>query len=224
LGGSNGDLAESIQQTADGGYVVAGITWSVDGNVMGGGFHGQIDYWIVKLDASGKLLWQKCLGGSQAEYAQDVQQTADKGYIVAGYTNSNNYNVRGNHGGLDFWAVKLREVNCTITAPDVVCAGSTGNAASTAESNATYFWTITNGNITSASNAQSISFAAGSQGTATLKVTVTAEGCMGECSKDISIAQGPECSWKSNAPVCDGTPVTVHGPRGDGLLPVELRR
>jgi hypothetical protein len=109
LGGSNWDYAESIQQTSDGGYIVAGITFSNDGDVSG--YHGEGDGWIVKLDASGNLLWQKCLGGSYREWAYSIQQTSDGGYIVAGYTNSNDGDVSGNHGGEDGWVVKLAPDN-----------------------------------------------------------------------------------------------------------------
>jgi hypothetical protein len=107
LGGGDDDGALSIQQAFDGGYVLAGGTKSNSnsGNVIG--THGGADAWVVKLDASGTLEWQKCLGGSSSDYAQSVQPTADGGYIVAGYTESDNGDVSGNRGGADFWIVKL---------------------------------------------------------------------------------------------------------------------
>jgi PKD repeat protein len=212
LGGFNNEEAYSVNQTADGGYIVAGYTNSNDGDVIGK--HKAKDLWVVRLDPSGRLLWQDCLGGSSDEEARSVQRTADGGHVVAGATASNDGDVSGNHGGLDFWVVKLREINCTITAPDSICAGSTGNLASTAESGAAYAWSITNGEITSANDTQSITFTAGSSGTLKLKVTVTAKGCMKECSKDITVTAEPDCSWTSNAPVCNGTPVQFTGPAG----------
>ncbi|MBN1324520.1 MAG: hypothetical protein JW986_11075, partial [Methanotrichaceae archaeon] len=105
LGGSYGDSARSIQQTADGGYIVAGVTASNDGDVSGN--HGGSDYWVIKLSSSGTLEWQKCLGGSNYDDAYSIQQTTDGGYIVAGYTESNDGDVSGNHGGYDSWVVKL---------------------------------------------------------------------------------------------------------------------
>jgi hypothetical protein len=109
LGGSSTDYAYSIQQTADGRYIVAGYTSSNDGNVTNGGYHGANDYWVVKLDGLGNIIWQKCLGGSSTDSAYGVQQTADGGYIVAGSTNSNDGNVSGKHALDDFWVVKLGE-------------------------------------------------------------------------------------------------------------------
>jgi len=107
LGGSDGDGAFSIQQTSDGGYIVAGVAYSNDGDVSGN--HGDSDYWIVKLDETGKIQWQKCLGGSSYDEAYSIQQTSDGGYIVAGYTYSNDGDVSGNHGDFDYWIVKLDE-------------------------------------------------------------------------------------------------------------------
>ncbi len=108
LGGSSYDEANSIRQTADGGYIVAGITNSNDGNVSGN--HGSEDFWLVKIDNVGNIQWQKCLGGSSYDLAFSVQQTIDEGYIVAGITNSNDGNVSGNHGHEDFWVVKIDNV------------------------------------------------------------------------------------------------------------------
>ncbi|MBO8140214.1 MAG: T9SS C-terminal target domain-containing protein [Thermosipho sp. (in: Bacteria)] len=105
LGGSSGDWADSIQQTSDGGYIVAGYTYSNDGDVSGN--HGERDFWIVKLDKNGNIEWQKALGGSSGDWAHSIRQTSDGGYIVAGYTYSNDGDVSGNHGERDFWIVKL---------------------------------------------------------------------------------------------------------------------
>ena len=106
LGGSSKDIAYSIQQTIDGGFIVAGRSRSNDGDVSGN--RGSDDYWVVKLDSSGNIEWQKCLGGSLWDRAYSVQQTADGGFIVAGWSKSNDGDVIGNHGGGDCWIVKLK--------------------------------------------------------------------------------------------------------------------
>ena len=107
LGGSGEDEANSIQQTTDGGYIVAGSTVSDDGDVSD--YHGEEDMWIVKLDSTGKIEWQKCLGGSNYDYANSIKQTTDGGYIVAVSTVSDDGDVIGNHGSLDMWIVKLNK-------------------------------------------------------------------------------------------------------------------
>ncbi len=105
LGGSGSEVAYSVQQTADGGYIVAGLSESNDGDVSGN--HGNTDYWVVKLDSGGDMVWQKSLGGTDGDAAYSVRQTADGGYVVAGYANSDDGDVSGNHGSQDYWVVKL---------------------------------------------------------------------------------------------------------------------
>ncbi len=114
-GGSSWDQAYSIQQTNDSGYIVAGYSQSIDGDVHGN--RGSYDYWIVKIDIAGDTLWTKTLGGSSADEARSIQQTNDSGFIVAGYTKSNDGDVhdfhKGNYTG-DFWIVKLNNSGDTI--------------------------------------------------------------------------------------------------------------
>src|SRR5205809_308804 len=80
LGGTDGEEAYSLQQTTDGGFIVAGRSNSNDGDVSGN--HGNYDYWILKLDSLGDLIWQKSLGGSNDDIALSVEQTAEGGFIV----------------------------------------------------------------------------------------------------------------------------------------------
>lgn len=105
LGGSNSDEARVVRQTTDGGYIVAGTTWSSGGDVTGN--HGDGDFWTVKLTSSGSVSWKKCFGGTGSEQAYDLQKTSDGGYVLAGYSGSNNGQVTGNHGLSDFWIVKI---------------------------------------------------------------------------------------------------------------------
>jgi len=105
FGGSNWEMAFSIDQTLDGGYAIAGKTNSNDGDVSG--LKGYNDFWVVKTDNLGNLQWQKCLGGTESESANFIQQTSDTGYIVTGYTTSVDGDVIGNHGQADSWVTKL---------------------------------------------------------------------------------------------------------------------
>jgi len=92
-GGSGYDYAHSIQQTSDGGYIVAGSTESFGA--------GGKDFWVLKLDSSGTVEWQKTYGGGGNDWNSSIQQTSDGGYIVAGSTES------FGAGGKDFWVLKL---------------------------------------------------------------------------------------------------------------------
>lgn len=105
LGGSGWEEAWAVKQTADDGFIIAGRASSTDGDVIG--VHGYLDYWVVKLSNTGDLEWQKSLGGSGLDIAYAVRQTVDGGYIVAGESDSQDGDVEGNHGGSDYWVVKL---------------------------------------------------------------------------------------------------------------------
>jgi len=84
-GGANDERAYSIQQTSDGGYIVAGYTESFT--------YGSADIAVYKLNSSGNKVWFKHYGGSSGDYGRSIQQTLDGGYIVAGYTYSYTYGM-----------------------------------------------------------------------------------------------------------------------------------
>lgn len=108
LGGSDEEYAFSIQQTMDNGYIIAGWSKSIDGDITGN--NGFTDYWVVKLDSVGIILWQKALGGSGDDRAWSIQQTTDSGYIIAGSSTSSDGDVTGNNGGFDYWIVKIDSI------------------------------------------------------------------------------------------------------------------
>jgi PKD repeat protein len=267
LGGSDWDNAYSIRQTKDGGYIVAGYSRSKNGDVKGhssssmdvvvhdidGITYNNSDIWVVKLDANGKLVWQKCAGGGNNDYGGSILESNNGGYTLVGWTYSGEtYNLGSYKDPWDIYdcdyrikiydpcydslinildenhcvhyvkhhheyksgilIVRLSVMDCTISAPDSVYSGSTGNLASTAESGAVYAWSITNGIITSPSDARSITFTAGASGTIRLTVNVTRGGAYSKCYKDIALE--PNCEWTSTSPVCNGTPVQFKGPSG----------
>ncbi|NVO18564.1 MAG: T9SS type A sorting domain-containing protein [Bacteroidetes bacterium] len=105
LGGSMSDGSSSIRQTNDGGYIFAGYTLSVDGDVTGN--DGGLDFWVVKLDSEGNIMWQKTYGGPGADYGNSIRQTPDGGYVVAGSCQDNGGDVTGFHGDRDYWVIKI---------------------------------------------------------------------------------------------------------------------
>ncbi|MEO5674431.1 MAG: hypothetical protein ABIQ74_07265, partial [Chitinophagales bacterium] len=86
FGGSNDDYLFSLQQTADGGYILGGYSWSGISGDKTQASQGANDYWIVKTDAGGVKQWDARFGGSSDEYFNALQQTADGGYILGGFS------------------------------------------------------------------------------------------------------------------------------------------
>lgn len=108
LGGTGEDVAYSVQQTSDGGYVVAGRTVSTNGDVTN--VIGNRDAWIVKLNNTGNIEWQKSFGGTNNDIAYFIQHTTDGGFVIAGTSLSNNGDLTLNQGQSDYWVFKLNNL------------------------------------------------------------------------------------------------------------------
>jgi hypothetical protein len=136
FGGTGNEWMESIVQTSDGGYIAVGRTNSNDGDLSGN--HGLGDAWIIKLDVSGNITWQKLLGGSDYDGLNSIVQTSDGGFIAVGFSNSNDGDLSGNHGLHDAWIIKL-DVSGNITWQKLLGGSDYDNATSIIElSNGTY--------------------------------------------------------------------------------------
>ena len=92
FGGTNQDVVSSLVEVNDGGYALAGHTWS-----YGLGF---ADFWLVRTDINGNILWNQTFGGIEGEHAHSLIETSDGGFAITGYTSSIGA------GGSDFWLVK----------------------------------------------------------------------------------------------------------------------
>ncbi len=94
------EIPYSVKQTADGGYIMAGETWS---NTAGWN-----DFLLVKTDDIGDTIWTRKYGGTDVDRAQSVNQTADGGYYVAGYTESYG------SGYSDMWLLRTDDQGDTL--------------------------------------------------------------------------------------------------------------
>ena len=104
-GGSKNDVAYSIELTLDGNYIVAGSSESNNGNITNP--KGNNDYWIIKLDTNGDLIWEKSFGGSGTDWARSILRTNDGGYAVAGRSDSKDLDNGEKIGEIDYWVLKL---------------------------------------------------------------------------------------------------------------------
>ncbi|MFZ8804377.1 MAG: Ig-like domain-containing protein, partial [Candidatus Calescibacterium sp.] len=92
-GGPGDDFNYEFKRTSDGGYIIVGQTFSFGA--------GDGDLLVMKLDSNGNIQWQKTYGGPGHDWAYDVEETQDGGYIVGGGTGS------FGAGGWDMWILKL---------------------------------------------------------------------------------------------------------------------
>ena len=127
IGGSGFDLLQSIKNTRDGGFILAGTSSSSTSFQKKEDCKGITDFWVVKLDASGGEQWQRTIGGSGQDELLCAFQTKDGGYILGGSSSSNPPVIsikpdaksitttkadlfnksEKSRGNMDYWIVKL---------------------------------------------------------------------------------------------------------------------
>lgn len=112
-GGSNADLGEAIINTTDGGYAFIGSSRSNDGDASANA--GAADHWLVKLNASGDIQWERSYGFEGNDEGFSLIQTSDGGYFFGGVLDFTNSGGQGNdgltrsaaHAGGEFWGTKV---------------------------------------------------------------------------------------------------------------------
>ncbi|WP_292350302.1 hypothetical protein [Methanoregula sp. PtaU1.Bin006] len=107
-GGSHCEVTGSVIPLTDGGYMLTSMASSGQSGDISEKNHGEHDIWVVRLDADGKIVWQRLLGGNRWDQSTSIRETSDGGYIFAGFTQSSDSGYIGtSHGYEDAWVVKL---------------------------------------------------------------------------------------------------------------------
>jgi len=104
-GGSEGEVAMSLIQAPDGGYLLFGDTDSNNGDVSDN--HGSFDYWVIKTDNLGNILWQRCLGSTKRDLATGFNMDEVGNIYGIGLSSGEDGDVTQNNGYDDYWFVKL---------------------------------------------------------------------------------------------------------------------
>lgn len=113
FGGSSEDDGRSLVQSTDNNLVILCQIHSNDGDIYPA-MNGEADYWLIKLNSNGTILWKRAYGGSGHEVAKGILQTSDNGFIFVGDSYSvDSGDITGNHGDDDIWVAKLTaQENC----------------------------------------------------------------------------------------------------------------
>ncbi|MCG2418088.1 hypothetical protein K8089_03565 [Aequorivita sp. F47161] len=105
-GGSGIDEAASVVEAADGNYLILGTTRSSDGDITDRSGNDS-DFWLLKVSKTGDIIWSKTYGGSDDENAARITKTNNGGFLLSGYTSSNDGDIYFNAGFQDYWVVKI---------------------------------------------------------------------------------------------------------------------
>ena len=106
LGGTSFDVGRSISKTEDNGFLISGSSRSTDGNLTNNS--GQNDAWVLKIDRSGGLDWQKTIGGSEIDFFYDTVELNNQTIVAVGDSSSSNENNLENKGFTDLLILKLK--------------------------------------------------------------------------------------------------------------------
>lgn len=109
-GGSDRDILKSIVKSSDGGYILAGMSMSNISGEKTENSRGLGDYWVLKIDALGNILWQRTIGGDNGDGAKSIQSTSDGNFIVGGDSASNISGEKTENSicnSEDIWVIKL---------------------------------------------------------------------------------------------------------------------
>lgn len=114
-GGSGDDRGNSIVQTQDGGYAILGFSFSEDGDVTNN--EGLQDFWLLRLDASGNLIWQNSFGFEGSDSGISLIETSDLGFLLSGIIDISASGGQGatnrndnRHAGGDYWLIKVNQL------------------------------------------------------------------------------------------------------------------
>lgn len=109
IGGNGEEYLKSLEETSDGGMIIGGYSNSNISEDKSENSRGGNDYWILKLDSSGIIEWQRTIGGSGEDKLVAIHQTSDGGYIVGGYSDSeiSGEKTESSRGFTDYWILKL---------------------------------------------------------------------------------------------------------------------
>lgn len=127
IGGSATDLLAAIQVTATGDYLLCGYSFSNASGEKSEDSRGDMDWWVIRIDEDGSILWEKTLGGSSLDVATNLIETPSGEIVVVGYSNSlasgdKTQNPVNGPGDFDYWIIKLTSAGQKIW--DKVYGGS----------------------------------------------------------------------------------------------------
>jgi hypothetical protein len=105
IGATSFDVARSISKTQDNGFVIAGSSRSSDAGFTN---QGQNDAWILKVNTSGEIEWQKTIGGSEIDFLYDAVELNNKTIIAVGESGSSNIDITENKGFSDALIIKIK--------------------------------------------------------------------------------------------------------------------
>nr|MBK9650937.1 T9SS type A sorting domain-containing protein [Bacteroidota bacterium] len=129
LGGSDNDYFTCMISTNDASFILAGTSYSDISGDKNQNSKGSDDFWIIKIDSLGNIIWQNTIGGNTNDRPYSITNSVGGGFVLAGWSNSNisSDKLENNIGGEDFWVVKIDSLGGIVW--ENTLGGNMGDAA-----------------------------------------------------------------------------------------------
>lgn len=145
IGGMGSDIVRKIILDTDGGYVVGGYSSSdIDGDKTEIAYGMSTDYWVVKLNTSGNIVWQNNIGGNDTEILYDMVKLSDGGFGLFGlsYSGVSGDKTEANKGGSDYWYVELSSTGDLVEQNTIGSTSEDQSASITQGANLKLYWQV----------------------------------------------------------------------------------
>ncbi|SEC18146.1 hypothetical protein SAMN04489761_2310 [Tenacibaculum sp. MAR_2009_124] len=106
-GGTFTETPSGIVETQNGNFIIAGTSDSADVDVLNN--KGTYDFWVIKINSTGDLIWNKNFGGSEIDEAKAIVKTSNNNFLILGNSRSNDQDIVQNSGGADLCIVKIND-------------------------------------------------------------------------------------------------------------------
>ena len=116
IGGNHTDQAMAVKQTSDGGYIIGAYSRSDASGEKTENVSGWSDFWVIKTDALGNIVWENTIGGDRGDFLTDLELTSSGNYVIAGYSYSNTSRDKDSDsiGETDYWIMELDQTGNII--------------------------------------------------------------------------------------------------------------
>ncbi len=206
-GGPGDDYGLFLLKNADAGITFSGYSDATGGDVTGN--HGNFDYWLLKTDQQGNIIWENSYGGTGSDRNNGINAACGDGVLIFGQSNSTNGDVTGNQGQFDCWVAKLmcQKPSASFTCtPNPSCTGDSVYFTNTTTGADTYHWFI-NGEFYSNDISTSTLFTVHGRDTITLFSNF--ESCYDTAQQIITVNPGPLVELGPDTTICQGCPILL---------------
>ena len=189
IGGNSTDLPSGIKKTSDGNYIMLAMSYSDISGQKTEANKGDRDYWLIKIDSNGNVIWDKTIGGSLTDQPQDLIEISPNQYISSGWSKSDASGDKSenSNGPQDNWVVKFKNCTSNINSNASLTVCNNQNINLSAPNGNTYNWVGPNNFISSEQNPIITNASSINSGQYLCTITENSSGCINSITVDVFV-------------------------------------